>query len=361
MPVDTTGIQEYMKFPSIKDIFRQSFLGIATFCDSLVIDFDKDQLVKKIIAFRESDLTDEELCASLGINFTKEWNIKDAREKLKALDKQQINDCIQPILYKSFDERWIFYDESLLFIRGAAIMKHMQGNNMGIVISWNTKSAPWRNALVTDKLTDHTVFTMQSSGSASIYPLFLYNDSEQQYNFQAEFINTVQAKYGDEVTLEDVFYYIYAVLYSPAYRTKYKEFLKKGPPHIPFIDDVEAFRRLSVLGKELVDLHLMRNGQFWVNLPDHAVFGVTGSNQVKKTKHKVGRVWVNETQYFDNVPRKCQKVYIGNYRVLKQWLKSRKQRQLTAKEITTFIGIVEVIKQTLALQKQIDSILASCL
>ena len=358
VPIDTAGTQEYMTFPSIKDIFNVSATGVLTAHDPLVIDFDKDQLAKKIIAFRESNLPDEELCSAFGITLKEWWGIKEAREKLKTMDDQQINNCIRPILYRPFDERWIFYDRSLVFCMRTKVMKHMQENNIGIVISRISRPDPWRDVLVTDKLADFAAIAMRSSGSAYIYPLFLYTDSGKEYNFQPEFIKTLQSKYGDEVTLEDLFYYIYAILYSPTYRTKYEEFLMRDYPRIPLIDDVEVVRELSNLGRELVELHLMRNGQFWVNLPDHATFDVAGSNQVKKAKYEAGKVWINDTQYFDNVPEECWNFYIGNYRVLEKWLKSRKQRQLTREEITTFIGIVEVIKQTLALQNRIDSILA---
>lgn len=361
VPVDTTGIQEYENFPSIKDIFILSSTGIKTSHDSLVIDFDKDQLVKRIIAFRDSTLSNEELASEFGITLKEWWDIKEARVRLKAMDDQQINNCIRPILYRPFDERWIFYDESVVVGMRTKVMKHLQEDNVGIIVSRDSRPDPWRDALVTDKLIEHGIIAMRSSGSAYIYPLFLYTDSGKQYNFQPEFIKALQSKYGDEVTLEDLFYYIYAVLYSPTYRTKYEEFLMRDYPRIPLIDDVEVVRDLSKLGKELADLHLMRNGQFWVNLPDHATFDVTGSNQVKKVRYEIGKVWINDTQYFDNVPEECWNFYIGNYRVLEKWLKSRKQRQLSAEEITTFIDIVEIIKQTLALQSQIDSILASCL
>jgi len=361
VPVDTTGIQEYENFPSVKDIFILSSTGIKTSHDSLVIDFDKDQLAKRIIAFRDSTLSDEELASEFGITLKEWWDIKEARVRLKAMDDQQINNCIRPILYRPFDERWIFYDESLVVGMRTKVMKHLQEDNVGIIVSRNSRPDPWRDALVTDKLIEHGIIAMRSSGSAYIYPLFLYTDSGKEYNFQPEFIKTLQSKYGDEVTLEDLFYYIYAVLYSPTYRTKYEEFLMRDYPRIPLIDDVKAVRDLSKLGKELVDLHLMRNGQFWVNLPDHATFDVMGSNQVKKAKYSEGKVWINEEQYFNNVPEECWNFYIGNYRVLEQWLKSRNQRQLSAEEITTFIDIVEIIKQTLTLQNQIDSILASCL
>src|SRR5699024_9320918 len=49
----------------------------------------------------------------------------------------------------------------------------------------------------------------------------------------------------------DLLDYIYAVLHSPAYREKYKEFLKIDFPRVPYPTDAETFWQLVALGGEL--------------------------------------------------------------------------------------------------------------
>lgn len=358
VPIDTTGAEKYMKYPSIKDIFNVSSTGIVTSHDSLVIDFDPDQLAKRIIQFRDSSLSDQDLCIEFGIKQKKGWDIPKARKRLSALSDSDITNCIRPILYRPFDQRWIFYDKSLVWDMAPTVMEHMRDGNIGIVVSRNSRPDPWRDALATDKLTEFGVIATRPGNSAPIFPLYLYSDSERLYNFKPEFISSVKSKYGDNISLEDIFYYIYAILYSPTYRNTFSEFLKRDFPRIPLVDDIDSVRKLSQIGKELIDLHLMNKGQFWINLANHATFDVEGTNCVERIKYDAGKVWINDEQYFDNIPQECWDFYIGSYRVIEKWLKSRKKKQLTSSEITTFIGIVEAIKCTMDLQQQIDSILA---
>ena len=58
---------------------------------------------------------------------------------------------------------------------------------------------------------------------------------------------------GVSITKTDIFHYIYAVLHSPDYRTKYEINLKQDFPRIPFYDD---FSKYADLGRELMNLHL---------------------------------------------------------------------------------------------------------
>ena len=122
-------------------------------------------------------------------------------------------------------------------------------------------------------------------------------------------------------------------------------------PRIPFIDEYEKFKQLSELGKELVELHLMRR-----KLPVHTKFDVPGSNIVEKVRYENGRVWINKEQYFDGISEEIWNFHIGGYQVLDKWLKSRKGRKLESREIETFLQIVEIIKKTMEIMEKIDEI-----
>lgn len=67
-----------------------------------------------------------------------------------------------------------------------------------------------------------------------------------------------------------------------------------------------------------------------------------------------GRVWINKTQYFDNVPPEVWDYHIGGYQVCQKWLKDRKGRQLGYDELKHYQGIVEALAQTIALQSEMD-------
>ena len=69
-------------------------------------------------------------------------------------------------------------------------------------------------------------------------------------------LRSYQAAYGPEVTKDDVFYYVYALLHSPEYRTRYGADLKKSLPHIPLVASREDFVVFTTTGRGLADLHL---------------------------------------------------------------------------------------------------------
>ena len=68
----------------------------------------------------------------------------------------------------------------------------------------------------------------------------------------------------------------------------------------------------------------------------------------------LGRVWINQTQYFDNVPPEVWGYHIGGYQVCHKWLKDRKGRQLSYDDLTHYRGIVAALARTIELQAAID-------
>jgi predicted helicase len=154
---------------------------------------------------------------------------------------------------------------------------------------------------------------------------------------------------------EDLFAYIYAVLYSPAYRTRYAEFLKADFPRIPFTKDRDTFLKLAGLGQQLIDLHLMRSPEL-----DNPIsrFCGKGDSAVTKVEYDAdrGRVAINPTQYFDSVTPELWTYQIGGYQVLAKWLKDRKGRFLTSADTIHYSRIVTALSQTTILQGSLDGL-----
>ncbi|PQM53743.1 damage-inducible protein [Mycolicibacter virginiensis] len=61
---------------------------------------------------------------------------------------------------------------------------------------------------------------------------------------------------GDQVTKDDIFYYVYGLLHDPAYRQAYAADLKKMLPHIPTPETQERFGQLADAGRRLAELHV---------------------------------------------------------------------------------------------------------
>lgn len=152
---------------------------------------------------------------------------------------------------------------------------------------------------------------------------------------------------------EEIFYYIYAVLYSNIYRKKYQEFLKRDFPRVPFTSNYEVFRTLYEFGRQLVDLHLLKPDV--LSKPTARFYGEDGGYIEKRDyKEREKRVYINGSQYFQDIEPNIWNYYIGGYQVLDKWLKDRKGNSLSSDDIKHYCKIVTAISKTIEIQKQID-------
>lgn len=152
----------------------------------------------------------------------------------------------------------------------------------------------------------------------------------------------------DEV---DIFDYIYGVLHCPQYREIYKEFLKIDFPRIPYPSSPEAFWDIAHKGTKLRKLHLME---------DEAVgktpypFQGEGDSIVDKVTYNDGKVYINQAQYFQDVPEISWEFYIGGYQSAQKWLKDRKGRELTFDDICHYQKIIKILSETDRIMKTIS-------
>ncbi len=174
-------------------------------------------------------------------------------------------------------------------------------------------------------------------------------------NIKNEIIEMLKNVYNKDVSPEEILYYIYGILYSNVYREKHKEFLKVDFPKVPFTKNYEILKKIGELGKELVELNLLKSDK--LNNPI-SKFEVEGNNLVKFVKYDENekRVYMNETQYFRNIEKDVYEYMICGYQVLNKWLKDKKERYLSFDEIITYPKIVTTLKYTIDLQKEIDLI-----
>jgi predicted helicase len=143
-------------------------------------------------------------------------------------------------------------------------------------------------------------------------------------------------------------------LHSPTYRERYKEFLKIDFPRVPYPQDAAQFYTLVKLGAKLRRLHLLENVEPQQGL---ANYPKEGSNKVEKISFQNGKVRINDTQYFDNVPSLVWEFYVGGYQPAQKWLKDRKGRVLNYDEILHYQKIVRVLRETEGLMEEIATIL----
>jgi predicted helicase len=154
-------------------------------------------------------------------------------------------------------------------------------------------------------------------------------------------------------TLINLLDYIFAVLHSPIYREKYKEFLVINLPRVPYPKDATTFWKLVELGRQIREIHLLESPELENYITQYPE---DGNNVVEKPIYKNGNVYINDTQYFANVPEVTWNFYIGGYQPAQKWLKNRNERTLDFEDILHYQKIIVALTETDRLMKEIDKV-----
>ncbi len=163
------------------------------------------------------------------------------------------------------------------------------------------------------------------------YPLYYYDDLGNRYNAISGYaLNLFRRYYGDNsITEEEIFYYIYAIFHHKGYLEKYKNSLAKEAPRIALSED---FKELSMLGKELGELHLnYESGEMHTsveyNLLESAeIEGYYDVDKMKKDK-KGDRIKYNNHITITKIPQKAFE-YVVNGKSAIDWVIERYQKTM---------------------------------
>ena len=189
-------------------------------------------------------------------------------------------------------------------------------------------------------------------GGLRVSPLYLYPseqdlDQTRRVNFDPKLWKRLQTltKHPTHGTPDEVqcFDYIYGVLHCPAYRATYAEFLKIDFPRIPWPATPDEFWDISAKGQTLRKLHLMDPATIG---PTPYAFKGDGDGVVEKPRFEDGKIWINQTQYFDAAPEVSWTFYIGGYQPAQKWLKDRKGRALSFDDVRHYQRILKILAET---------------
>ena len=287
---DSDRVDEFELGWPIDEIFPVHSLGVLTKRDNLAVAYTRDELMEKLLRFMDSKVKPETTAAdfSLQLKDKDRWDLAATKKHLAAtLDARNI----RPISYRPFDER-VYYDDSMLIARrNSKVLENLWSHdNLAILVGRQGGEAgadSWDGLSITDQSCDHNLFRR---GGATVCPLYVGGPGTSQLlrqpNLSLAFCEALAKRlskqYGDSpntehtVSPESIFYYIYAVLWSNEYRKRFDHQLKRGFPRIPLTSNQSTFNRLSHLGKELVDAHLLKSIQG--NRPR---FPVSGNSELK--------------------------------------------------------------------------------
>ena len=367
VPKDFNVQADYNKGIKIDELFKLNKAGIATGRDDLFIDMDKETLIRKLHEVFECN------------------DILTSKYKLKVTDTYKLCTTIKTakyseeyfrnLLYRPFDTRYVYYDTRLLQRARYDVMKQFFNHNVGLILSRMVLgNYEWNDVFITKDITEKGIMAMRVSNTAPIFPLYIYEDDSNQTSFfdqsrkpnlNMDIAQELEQKLGLTFTPEkedtektfapiDILDYIYGILHSNKYRNKYKEFLKIDFPRIPYPENADYFFKIAEFGKQLREIHLFESpivNEYITSYP------ISGDNEVVKPEYKDGKVYVNKTQYFDNVPEIAWNFYIGGYQPAQKWLKDRKGRILSYDDILHYQKIIVALTNTNYTMNKIDEII----
>ncbi|MDD4729437.1 MAG: N-6 DNA methylase, partial [Dysgonamonadaceae bacterium] len=287
---DNRNIKSFESYINLRSLFIENSMGIATGNDNELVSFDKTQIEEKY-----------------GVS--------------------------SRFFYKPFDVRYTIFDNKILQRARFKLMNnYIIGSNLGLNIVRQSK-LKGSEVLISNNITNRDFITNHTYN----FPLYIYPELSDQPtldpspkrtpNFNPELIKEIEKGLGltfvpekeggnlcfinnnDELRDEfkqtfapiDLLDYIYAVLHSPTYREKYKEFLKIDFPRVPYPNDADTFWQLVHLGSQIREIHLLESptvNKFITSYPKEGTNEITTSIgrkdwQIIDTEKQLGRIWIN--------------------------------------------------------------------
>lgn len=253
--------------------FVTNAVGVATSRDAWVYNFSRKALLDNVKHMVTTYNRQRELLNSGSIDeLTKEetqisWSVNLKKDAYNNKPIAVENDCFIYGLYRPFTKQYLAYDRNIIERPGQWVQFFPTNafRNTLICVSCigTTKEI---TCLITNQYTDN-----HFAGDTQCFPLYwyeerkgaqvsLFDDGGEKYirhDAITDFIlKRAREQYGDKVTKEDIFYYVYGFLHCPTYRETFANDLKKMLPRLPLVDKAEDFWAFSRAGRELAELHL---------------------------------------------------------------------------------------------------------
>lgn len=350
-----------------KSLFTTYSLGIATARDAWVYNFSKQclkQSVSDTIDFynqqREAFIEERKLNKDARIE-----DFVDRNPEKISWNDSLISDCgsNKDLRYKDennrighyrpFTKTNVYYDRALIQrpYQTPRLFPTTSHTNIVICVSGIGAQKPF-SSLISDTLPD-----LQVVDKAQCFPLYWYDESTADiadlFNQAAEqdvmdryirrdgisdwILRECKQRYGNKVTKEDIFYYVYGILHSPEYRTTFEADLKKMLPRLPLVDTPDMFMAFSKAGRDLAELHLnYETVQPYegvsiktIGTPTYEVVKMRFGKKDSKTADKSTIIYNNNIT-IENIPLEAYD-YVVNGKSALEWIMERYQITTDAK------------------------------
>ncbi len=248
-------------------------------------------------------------------------NLKNQLIKGKKLDDFS-QEKISVSLYRPFNKQYFYYERELAW--SFCLMKKIfpDKSARNVVINTGVGNGKDFSALVSDFISDYSLISHTQA-----YPLYYYDDLGNRYNAISGYaLNLFRRHYGDNlIAEEEIFYYIYAIFHHKGYLEKYKNSLTKEAPRIALSED---FKELSILGKQLAELHLnYESGEMHTSVEYTTLMnaGMEGYYDVEKMTKKGDCILYNHNIAITKIPKKAFE-YVVNGKSAIDWVIERYQK-----------------------------------
>lgn len=261
-----------------KSFFSTYAIGIATNRDAWIYNYSTDRVLdsmSRFLAFynqqREDYLNgaiDDFSSDATRISWTVNLKKHAIVNKSISLDPDKLTRSS----YRPYTKLHLLYEKDLIERPGVWNSLFPKGQESNLVISTNGLGCSQeRSYLMRDGIVD---LNYMSAGT-QCFPLYWYEENKTvvQLDMFSEssadkyirhdgitdwILKEVRGRFSGTkmITKETIFYYVYGLLHSPQYRTRFADDLKKSLPRIPIVDKIEDFMLFSKIGKQLADLHL---------------------------------------------------------------------------------------------------------
>lgn len=254
-------------------------------------------------------------------------------------------------LYRPFSKQCVYFARYINHERGKQPVNFptQASNNYGFMLTAPASHYPTFSALMTNALPD-----LHLHDSGQFFPRYTYVETNGDLFSQGDgqspsggrytrvdnitdaTLTSYRARYGAAVTKDDVFFYVYGLLYSPDYRERFAADLKKMLPRIPQVPSVEDFRAFSDAGRALSELHIGYEDVEPYPLEEHWTAAAEGPDEYERflvTKMKYGGkagAWDKTTVKYNSgltltgIPEEAQRYMLGSRSAL-DWILERYQ------------------------------------
>jgi predicted helicase len=365
-------IPQYFEWLSIDDIFISINTGIETARDHFAISTSKRELNNRVLQFIDPKKTTEDIALAFNLENSNTWSLEDAR--IYCMSDSDNLSHVKSILYRPFDERFVYYSSHVIHRRRISEMKHMMHKNIGFIVTSVNRQKSLGYFFVCNTLVDRHVLDNKED-STKLIPLYIYtsetkkdknnttifDDSDQREilkspNIYVNVITKLSYQLNMAISPEMVFFYIYSVVHSNIYRNRYSQLLDIEFPRIPFPKEKIHFTQMVEYGKVLTELHLMTSPL--LKNPIAKYQGKGNSDMVTEITYNPAQqtVKINPDKYFEGITQELWDYHIGGYQVLYKYLKDRKGK--TLEDPIHYCRIVTALAKTMEIQREIDEVYA---